>query len=79
MANKQEGSGTLSGQSNTEALRREIAQLIEKRGQMSDKLAGSFINRTHSRAKTTTANAELGRISDRINELRQMLKQAEAA
>lgn len=65
-------------QTKVDEIRRDLADSIAKRDAIRDKQTAMYANNSNTRARTTTMNAEASRWNDRITELREMLKKAEA-
>jgi hypothetical protein len=59
-------------------MRSELKTLTAQRNQMTARLTAEILGGTHTRARTTTHNARLGRISERIDFYRREIRRAEA-
>lgn len=58
------------------ALQKELDALLARRDRLREKQFNSYVNSTHTRAQTTTSNAEVDRLQDRIEWLRHEIKKA---
>lgn len=56
------------------AIQIELKELLEKRDRIREKQMDSYRSRSATRARTTTRNADVDRINDRIIWLRQQIK-----
>lgn len=55
-------------------LQRELDQLIAKRDRIRERQMQTFHNGTHTRARTTTSNAQVDQLQERIQWLRDEIK-----
>ena len=57
------------------SLQQELDNLLAKRDQIRAKMMARFHNRSATRAKTTTSNAEVGYVNDKIIEIRNTIRE----